>query len=257
MKAVRQKKIVIIHCDAPGQALFTRGKRKGLEICELSRLDILKSNSRKGAIQLEPRVHYPVKDEKDFPKLDDLDGVVIPGSIYNTDKESVEKTDWLKRLIGFIRKVHDAQRPMLGMCFGHQAIGAAFGVVSVRLDKISAEIGSHPVMLTGEGKGDILFKEIPEVFSGAFFHYQHVPRLPEGASHLAKGENCEIQAFRMGETTWGVQFHPDYNLENLGGLVEIRKDIIKEVLGNGSVRLEDTADNCRVFENFLNIARES
>ena len=35
--------------------------------------------------------------------------------------------------------------------------------------------------------------------------------MPAGARHLARRDGFENQAFRYGETTWGVQFHPEVN----------------------------------------------
>ena len=36
--------------------------------------------------------------------------------------------------------------------------------------------------------------------------------LPDGAVHLARSEQSENQAFRYGERTWGLQFHPEVDL---------------------------------------------
>ena len=47
--------------------------------------------------------------------------------------------------------------------------------------------------------------------------------LPPDAVLLAKGENFPVQAFRVGENAYGVQFHPDARLERMTP-EEIAKD---------------------------------
>ena len=39
------------------------------------------------------------------------------------------------------------------------------------------------------------------------WHYDAVTRLPDDATVLASSERYPIQAFRIGEVAWGLQFH--------------------------------------------------
>jgi GMP synthase (glutamine-hydrolysing) len=255
---IRRKNVAIIHCDGPKERIFSRGKRKNLEIWHLTEDVILKSNAV-GKTNIIPHIHFPVLDDKDFPCIEGVDGVIIPGSIFNTDPESIEKLRWLKRLMKFIRRIHEAKKPLLGMCFGHQAIGSAFDVPSFRLEgKVGAEVGFHRVDLTDEGSADPLFEGFNGHLMGIFFHYYYLPALPKGSVHLARNSNCLVQAFRIGDTTWGVQFHPDYDVSDIRMLAELRRDDLRKILQGRGIELDhDDSGNQRVLQNFLEIVQST
>jgi GMP synthase-like glutamine amidotransferase len=245
----RYKKIAIIDCNAEDR-LHHNGKRRNLTVGEVSE-SIIKGFRRPGIVTKV----YPVLKEG-FPALRDLDAAIIPGSIYTTNKESVAKYDWMKKLLAFIRQVHAANKPMLGICFGHQAVGAAFGVYPVQM-VAGGEVGISKVEQTEQGQKSELFKGINPVFDASFFHYSHLPTLPEKAIQLAKGKQCFIQAFKLG-SVYGVQFHPDFDQSNMMSLTEAKKDSIKEALGGFNVNLKgDLSANHKVFGNFLDIVEMS
>jgi GMP synthase (glutamine-hydrolysing) len=241
----RHKRIAVIDCNVEDR-LHHFGKTKNLTVGELSE-SIIKSFRRPGII---PRV-YPIL-RGDFPALQDLDAAVIPGSIYTTNKESVDKYDWMKSLLAFIQKVHAANKPLLGMCFGHQAIGAAFGTYPIKMQS-GGEVGIYKVELTEQGHEDELFKGIAPKFDASFFHYSHLPNLPKGAIQLAKGAQCNIQAFKLG-SIYGVQFHPDFDLENISHITEVKKEAIEQELGGFNINLKgNLGSNTKLFTNFLDI----
>lgn len=244
----RHKRIAVIDCNAEDRN-YCSGNKKNLTVGDLSE-SIIKSFRRPGIVTKV----YPVL-KQGFPALRELDAAIIPGSIFTTNKESVEKYDWMEKLLAFIQEVHAANKPLLGMCFGHQAIGAAFGVYPVRMES-GGEVGIYEVELTGQGQKDELFKGIAPNFDASFFHYSHLPRLPKGAVLLAKGEFCQIQAFRLG-SAYGVQFHPDFNLENLRYITEVKKEAIEQELGKFNINLKGNLDsNAKLFANFLDIVEK-
>jgi GMP synthase (glutamine-hydrolysing) len=69
------------------------------------------------------------------------------------------------------------------------------------------EIGWGEVELTEAGAADPVFSGLPARFEGLLWHhYGH--EVPEGAVALAQSA-VSLQAFRLGDTCWGVQFHPE------------------------------------------------
>lgn len=101
--------------------------------------------------------------------------------------------------------------PILGVCLGHQAIGAAYGGEVVRARRVMHGKTS-PIRHTGEG----IFHGLPSPLTVARYHSLVIEpsTLPAELEVLATtdepGHETEIQAVRHREhPVWGVQFHPE------------------------------------------------
>ena len=77
------------------------------------------------------------------------------------------------------------------------------------------ERGSCAVALRPEAAGDALFAGLPGEFRVIQNHRDQVTELPPGAVRLAESDACPVQAFRVGERAWGVQFHPEVGADRL------------------------------------------
>ena len=101
--------------------------------------------------------------------------------------------------------------PILGVCLGHQAIGAAYGGSVVRARRLMHGKTS-PIAHSGEG----VFRDVPSPFTVARYHSLVIEPsdLPEELEVIAwtdePGFEDEIQAVRhRTHPVWGVQFHPE------------------------------------------------
>jgi len=104
--------------------------------------------------------------------------------------------------------------PILGVCLGHQSIGAAFGGNVVRSSALMHGKTS-PIHHDGQG----LFKDLPNPFQATRYHSLIVdrPTLPDCLVTTAWVENGEIMGLRHKELPlWGVQFHPESILTERG-----------------------------------------
>jgi GMP synthase (glutamine-hydrolysing) len=95
--------------------------------------------------------------------------------------------------------------PVLGVCLGAQLLAGAAGA-EVRRSP-SPEIGWFDVARTPEGELDPLLGRLPARFLAYEWH-SYAFALPAGSVMLARSAACP-QAFRLGESAWGVQFHPE------------------------------------------------
>jgi len=97
------------------------------------------------------------------------------------------------------------QRPLLGVCLGHQAIGAAFGAPVRRGPPVHGR--TSPIHHDGTG----LFAGLPQPLLACRYHSLYVgPEL--GSDLVATGltELGEVMAVRhRNHPTFGVQFHPE------------------------------------------------
>ncbi|HKK77780.1 MAG TPA: aminodeoxychorismate/anthranilate synthase component II [Saprospiraceae bacterium] len=106
-------------------------------------------------------------------------------------------------------KRYAPEKPILGVCLGHQAIGEAFGARLENLTQVYHGIET-PIKVTDEK--DPLFRNIPDVFHAGRYHSWIVRKdsLPSELKITAIDVKGEIMAMR--HTTYpvfGVQFHPE------------------------------------------------
>ncbi len=109
--------------------------------------------------------------------------------------------------------------PLLGVCLGHQAIGAAFGGNVVR-SSFLMHGKTSPIHHDGKG----LFKGLPNPFEATRYHSLIVERssLPACLEVTAWVENQEIMGLAHRELAiWGIQFHPE-SILTVGGMDLLR-----------------------------------
>lgn len=132
-----------------------------------------------------------------------FDAAFIFGGAMHVDQE--EQHPWLRDEHEVIEALLAADVPTFGVCLGGQLVANAAGA-QVR-PAPEPEIGWCEVELSPEAKADPIFGELPDRFQALQWH-SYAFELPSRAVALATSPVC-LQAFRLGERAWGVQFHPE------------------------------------------------
>ena len=104
--------------------------------------------------------------------------------------------------------------PLLGVCLGHQAIGAAFGGDIIRAGQ---QMHGKTSVITTDQKG--VFAGLPQHFTVNRYHSLVIDRatLPDCLAVTATSEDGEIQGVRHKLLpVEGVQFHPESILTEHG-----------------------------------------
>ncbi len=128
-------------------------------------------------------------------------GVIITGS-----RASVyEDKEWIASLLAIVRDLDQTAIPVLGICFGFQAVAQALGG-KVAFSN-SFEEGFQQIYLTDCGKTHSFFWNFPPTFLAYQSHGDIVTTLPSGAGILAEN-NFSIQAYSL-RHFFCVQFHPE------------------------------------------------
>jgi anthranilate synthase/aminodeoxychorismate synthase-like glutamine amidotransferase len=130
--------------------------------------------------------------------------VISPGPC--TPKEAGISVPLIER---FARKI-----PILGVCLGHQAIGAAFGGRIVRAPKIM-----HGKTSNIRHDGKTIFRGLPQDFPATRYHSLIVEResLPADLEISAETDDGAIMGLRHKRLrVEGVQFHPESVLTQSG-----------------------------------------
>lgn len=203
-----------------------------------------------GATTLEIEFHDGIANPLPKPHL--LAGVIIMGSLSMVTEEA----NWMKRLAAEIVQLAEFHVPTLGICFGHQLISYAFGG-EVDFNPNGLEVGTVNISRLTSSNNDSLLSQLPEQFHAQAVHFQSVLALPKQAVRLAQSHLDQNHAFRVGEYTWGVQFHPEFTA-----------DIMLDVLENFQEELGEEAVDCkkqqvvpadeaqRVLVNFARLCEE-
>jgi GMP synthase-like glutamine amidotransferase len=115
---------------------------------------------------------------------------------------------WFRDLESILRKAVRASLPTLGICLGAQLLASAHNG-TVAAAAAGPEIGPRLVAKRDAAERDPLFAPLPMLPDVIQWHHDEIVELPLGAVLLATSTNYANQAFRLGDSAWGVQFHPE------------------------------------------------
>jgi len=110
---------------------------------------------------------------------------------------------YLHKEAAWVQKVLEAKLPYLGICLGAQLLAKVLGAKVKRHPQALEEIGYYSVYATDAGRA--LFPAQMKIYQ---WHNEGF-ELPEGAVLLARGDDFVNQAFRWGDRTYALQFHPE------------------------------------------------
>jgi len=135
--------------------------------------------------------------------------IILSGQSHPWDQYSPES------LAGVFEVIKKSDKPLLGVCGGHQQMALAFGSkvdLMARLESgvgyegAKRERGYFPIKTSSNG----IFKDLPDEITVWHSHFDEVKTLPKGFQVTAANENCAIQAMQhTSRPAFGVQFHPE------------------------------------------------
>ncbi|WP_219893690.1 type 1 glutamine amidotransferase [Aquisediminimonas profunda] len=176
--------------------------------------------------ELELDVVYAADRDWQMPmgrSWSDYDGLVITGSsLHAYDKEFA-----VTNQIALVAEAANAGLPIFGSCWGLQiAVMAAGGVVAY--NPKGREVGFARKIETSEAGADHpIFRGKGKVFDAPCIHYDEVIELPSSATLLASNRHSLVQAavVPLGKSeVWAVQYHPEFDLEQLAQLYTLYAD---------------------------------
>ena len=143
------------------------------------------------------------------PSGADLEALVILGGEMNADQ--TERYPFLDAERQLVRECAAAAVPTLGICLGGQVMARAFGAAVAAGS--SREAGFLPVHPTPAALSDPLLSVYEEGDRVLRWH-EDAFEVPDGGELLLRGGSvAPNQGFRVGATSWGVQFHPEVTRE--------------------------------------------
>ncbi len=144
--------------------------------------------------------------------LDNVQGLIVMGGNMNVGE--VAQYPWLTDETAYIRQVHEAGLPVVGICLGAQLIAAALGG-EVAAMSAGPEIGFGNVRQSFPGTIDTLHAGIAWNTVQFHMHGQEVPKLPPDATPLSGSKLCKTQAFKVGLRTYAFQYHFEWDQRDI------------------------------------------
>lgn len=136
-------------------------------------------------------------------------GIIISGT---TDSCMDDSLPYVAPLMQLIRDVHGKGRCVLwGICGGAQIIARALGGNDAVGVMPAAEHGYKEITTLHTDIHDPLHSGLPNPFLSTVCHgdYFDISRLPHNSLHLGRSRQWADHAYRIGEVTWGIQYHPE------------------------------------------------
>ncbi len=146
----------------------------------------------------------------------ECDAYICTGSKYSV----YDEMDWIRQLKGFVREVHDQEKPFIGVCFGHQMMGEALGG---KVQKAEAGwcLGVHSFQLQ---ERPAWIKPPRKSFNLLMLCQDQIKALPPDSRVLASAADCPVGMFMVGKHMLGIQAHPEFLKPYVKAIIKDRKE---------------------------------
>lgn len=181
--------------------------RRGAEVLAAEYSDFLQfSGLAPDSLEQRP-LDTPQASLGDFK---DVAGVFIGGSPFTITQpyESHWQEEISQKLSNFVaEQAASGELPVLSACYGASMLAHYLGG---EVDSTYSEsAGTSVVKLTEDGLKDAIASSLPTEFTVLTGHKDSVITLPPDATLLGTNKACPVQLYRLGDTVWTSQFHPE------------------------------------------------
>ncbi len=138
--------------------------------------------------------------------VDECDGWIVSGS----PRSVYEDLDWIRTAEEIVRAAVAAERPLIGICFGHQLVAQA--------------LGGRVERAAGWGVGPKDYTAGAERLTILAMHQDQVVEAPSDAVVWSTADYCPISGMTIGERVWTHQGHPEFTPELVRAIATRRRD---------------------------------
>ncbi|MBU2074293.1 MAG: type 1 glutamine amidotransferase [Actinobacteria bacterium] len=142
------------------------------------------------------------------------DALVVLGGHMGADDDATHP--WLTPTKQLFRTAAGGGVPALGVCLGHQVAASALGG-RVTPNPAGSQTGLLRVGWEEAAARDALVGDLATPRRGVHWNDDVVVELPAGAVRLASAPGGEVQAARLAPSVWGVQWHPEADVDVVAG----------------------------------------
>ncbi|MEM3785881.1 MAG: gamma-glutamyl-gamma-aminobutyrate hydrolase family protein [Nitrososphaeria archaeon] len=188
--------------------------------------------------------------EVDQSLPEDVKAIILSGSESHLNEPEVREI--YSSEIEFVKRVNV---PILGICFGHQLIGVAFGSTVYSLSNpikgfVAVKILQPHAIFSSWKEGDVVILKQ--------HHIDCLSELPERFVQLAESESCKIEAMaHHTKPIYGIQAHIErYDREHPHGL-QVLKNFVENVVENFVFeQIIETKSLSEIKQNMINSLKD-
>tara|TARA_B100000767_G_scaffold204428_1_gene191269 strand:- start:37 stop:831 length:795 start_codon:yes stop_codon:yes gene_type:complete len=210
-------------------------------------------NIKNLVLKLDPssniKIINPDRDEETTEALENMtnyDGIIFTGGAMRLN----DMNDIIKKHINFASNCFRYDNKILAICWGLQVCSTAAGG-EVAPGKNGAHIGiASDVEIHEEGMKNLIYKNKKIKFNTPAYNFDEVCKIPNGATLLSSDKVNKVMGlyFKSGNSEiWGLQYHPDYEYQQMINLANERKD---RMINNKNFKNEDA------FKDHMNYISE-
>lgn len=171
------------------------------------------------------------------------------GNRADDDRQKQMSQVFLERLTPVFQYIFAHDIPTLGICYGHQILGA-FAGAQVQYSPEQKKTRSHEVRLLVDAHEYFLFADMPDSFAAHYGHKDVLDRVPEGAVLLMSGgDECQVSALQYKNNIYTTQFHPELTFADMVERIKNSPGYLPEGVLAEEIFADEPHSN-KILENF-------
>ncbi|MBU7005106.1 type 1 glutamine amidotransferase [Phosphitispora fastidiosa] len=172
--------------------------------------------------------------------------------ISGSEASALDDNSWDELLVTTIDRFITDKKPVLGICYGHQFLARTIVGKECLKKRELPEIGWAKIY----NCSNELFRSVNDAVS-VVLHYDEVAYLTDDFRIIASSQSCPIHSYQYKDLpVWGIQFHPEYNLELSKEIFELfskTEPKFDQSFINDLDKESDLENITKVIKNFINV----
>lgn len=186
---------------------------------------------------------YEIQKDQ-FPEtLEECDVYFATGSRHSV----YDDLPWIPLLKAFIRKLYEQERYFIGVCFGHQIMGAALGG-TVKKAEQGWCVGVHSFELKANKRWMEPYQDPIHLL---MMCQDQIVALPPDGEVLASSPLCPVGMIQVGTTMLGIQAHPEFSKAYDQQLMEARRSVMGDAVVDAGMLSLQLEVHDQTFKNWV------
>lgn len=197
-------------------------------------------------LPIDPNLEFVIYDAElgQLPTdIDQVDAYLISGSRHGVN----DGFAWIDQLEEFVLGLYQAQKKVIGICFGHQIIAKALGGKVIKSPKgWGVGVSQNQIVAPKEW-----MHPSKDQLNILVSHQDQVVELPKEAEVLASSDFCPYYLLRIGHSFLSIQGHPEFTKPYAQDLMISREDAIGDLEFEQAMKSMALTDDSSLFAQWM------